>query len=172
MCTEAVYTIKKPEWVEGVTSQDIIKEVARLAKRYSASFICVDVGWGVWLVEGLKQKQLNVKGINFSERPSKDRVRAGHYAAVNATNRRAEMHLDLQGLIESGTYECTQDVFDEIKDALPYITSQRKTNGTITICPKEAVKAIIGHSPDALDAILLSIHASIRFLGDGAYTIP
>lgn len=172
MVTEAIYTIRKPEWIEGVTSQDIIKEVSRLALRYSASFVCVDVGWGVWLTEGLKQKQLSVKGINFSETPTKERVRAGHYAAVNASNKRAEMHLDLQGLIESGVYECTQEVYNEIKDCLPYITNQRKTSGKITICPKEQVKAIIGHSPDALDAVLLSIHAAIKFLGDGAYTIP
>ncbi len=169
-----IYThkIKKPVWIDGVTSEDIIREIARIAYSYSASMICVDVGWGVWLVEGLARMGLNVRGINFSEAPTRARVKANHYAAKEATNKRAEMHLDLQSLIEDQVIEMTEQVYDGIKSTLPYVTSQRKSSGKIQICPKEQIKAVIGHSPDELDSVLLSIHASILFLGDTAYAIP
>ena len=167
-----IYKIKKPKWIDGVTSKDIIKEIARIAYSYSASMICVDVGWGVWLVEGLAQMGLNVRGVNFSETPTRARQKANHYAAKEASNKRAEMHLDLQNLIEDQVLEMTQEVYDGIKETLPYVTSERKASGKIQICPKEQIKAVIGHSPDELDSVLLSIHAAILFLGDSAYVIP
>ena len=170
--TEEIIQIDKPQWIDGVTSQDIIKTIARIAFSVDASMMCVDVGWGVWLVEGLARMGLNVRGVNFSEAPSKERQRAKHYAAVEASNKRAEMHLDLQNLIEDQVLEIEQSVWDEISPAFPYITAERKASGKIQICPKEAVKAVIGHSPDGLDAVLLSIQAAIRFLGDSAYAIP
>ena len=170
--TEEVIEIHKPQWIDGKTSKDIIRAIARIAYDKSASMICADVGWGVWLVEGLAGLGLPVKGVNFSETPTKERQRANHYAAKEATNKRAEMHLDLQNLIEDQIWEVTKEAYEGISDTLPYVTSERKASGKIQICPKEQIKAVIGHSPDQLDAILLSIHAAIRFLGDSAYAIP
>lgn len=163
--------IVKKNWIDGKTSKDIIRTIAILAYEYNVSMICVDVGWGVWLVEGLAQKGLNVVGVNFAEAPSRDRIRAKHYSATNATNKRAEMHLDFQDLTDNKVLEVRDEVYDQIKDTLPYITSERKTSGKIQIRPKSEIKAMIGRSPDEFDSILLSIHASIRFLGDAVYTI-
>ena len=168
------HTIKivKDEWIDGVTSQDIIKSVARIAYAENASMICVDVGWGVWLVEGLAQLGLNVRSVNFAEAPTKERQRANHYAAKEATNKRAEMHLDMQDFIESQTLEVTGQVYDGIKDTLPYVTATRKASGKIEIVKKSAIKATIGRSPDELDSCLLALHAAVRFLGDSVYAIP
>ena len=169
---EEVKSIKKPRrWIDGVTTEDIINEIARYARINDVAMICVDIGWGVWLVEGLLKKGLNAKGVNFTEAPSKDRVKAKHYAATNATNKRAEMHLDFQDLTEGGRLMVSEQVFRAIKDTLPYITSERKASGKIQIRPKSEIKAIIGHSPDAFDAVLLSLHACIRFLGNSTYVI-
>lgn len=171
MRIEETIEIKKLKWIDGKTSDDIIREIARIAFARDAAFVCVDIGWGVWLVEGLAKLGLNVRGINFSESPTKERQKSKHYAAVEATNKRAEMHLDLQNLIEDGVIEIEKSVYDAIKDALPYITAERKASGKIQICPKEQIKAVIGHSPDVFDSVILSIHAAIRFLGDTAYAI-
>ena len=168
---EDVTTIKKPKWIEGKTSEDIIRQVARMAKSNGVALACVDVGWGVWLVEGLIRHGVNAVGVNFSEAPSRDRVKAKHYSATNATNKRAEMHLDFQDLTDGGLIEVSEEVYEKIKDTLPYIASQRKASGKIQIRPKSEIKAIIGHSPDAFDAVLLSIHAVIKHLGDSAYAI-
>lgn len=173
MRVEQTIELRKPkEWIDGVTSEDIIKDITRIAYQTNAAMVTVDIGYGVWLVEGLAKRGLNVRGVNFAETPTKERQKAKHYAAVEATNKRAEMHLDFQNLIEDGVIEVTKQVYDGIKETLPYVTAERKTSGKIQVCPKEQIKAVIGHSPDALDSVLLSIHAAIRFLGDTAYAIP
>ena len=76
------------------------------------------------------------------------------------------MHLDLQDLIENGRISFSQQAYDLIKPVLPYITCQRTANGKIKIVEKAKVKAIIGKSPDELDAVLLGIQAMVQYLGD------
>lgn len=170
--TEKIYTIEKKNWIDGKTPDDIINRIARIAREYSVSNMCVDVGWGVWLTMGLEKKSLPVKGINFSERPTREREKAKNYSATNAVNKRAEMHLDFQDLCENGVLEVTKDVMGEIGEVLPYITSERKASGKIQIRPKSEIKAIIGKSPDGFDAVLLSLHALILFTGGASEPIP
>lgn len=169
--TEKIITIQKKNWVDGKTPKDIINQITRIAREYNASLICVDVGWGVWLTMGLEDKHLPVLGINFSAQPTRERAKAKNYSATNATNVRAEMHLDFQDLCENGVLEVTKDVMDEIGEVLPYITSERKASGKIQIRPKAEIKAIIGKSPDGFDAVLLSIHALIMFFGGSSEPI-
>lgn len=168
---EKVIEIKKKHWIDGVTSKDIIKQIARIAREYNIALACVDVGWGVWLVEGLLQNGVHALGINFASAPTKERVKSRQYAATNAQNLRAEMHLDFQDLSDNGILMVNERVAELIKEPLPYITSQRTAGGKIQIRPKEAVKAIIGKSPDELDSVLLSIHAVILFLGNSSFAI-
>ena len=167
-------TIKiiKKNWIDGVTSEDIIKEISKLAHAYGVAMICVDVGWGVWLVEGLAKRGLNAVGVNFSEVPTPERKKSHHYAATNALNKRAEMHLDFQELVDNNVLMVSEQVLNGIKATLPYITSERKSNGKIQIRPKAEIKMLIGHSPDEFDSVLLSLHAVIRFMGESLYAIP
>ena len=169
---EKTIKIVKKNWIDGVTSEDIIKEISKIAHAYGVAMICVDVGWGVWLVEGLAKRGLNVIGVNFAEAPTKERQKARHYSATNATNKRAEMHLDFQELCENNVLLVTKDVLRGIKDTLPYITWERKSNGKIQIRPKSEIKVLIGRSPDEFDSVLLSLHAVIRFMGESLYAIP
>lgn len=157
---ESVVKLDKRNWIDGKTDKDIIREVIAVYKGVDASMVCVDIGQGIWLVQGLAGK-VNVRGINFGAGADKERVRARHYAATNAVNMRAEMHLDLQSLIECGKITFSQKVYDAISDCLPYIKAERKPNGKLQVMPKEELKAIIGRSPDELDAVLLAIHAAI-----------
>lgn len=166
------YKIKKDNWVDGKTEKDIIKEIARIGYSYPVSYALVDEGWGVWLKMGLRDHGLPVNGVNFASAPSKERQKARHYAATNAQNKRAEMHLDLQDFIENDVLEVMPEVYEGIRDTMLYVTAERKANGKIVIRPKEEIKAIIGHSPDELDSVLLSVHAAVSFLGDSAYAIP
>lgn len=171
MRVEEVIDLEKRNWIDGVTSKDIIREITRIDRKFHVANVCVDVGYGVWLVEGLVQNRVNAIGVNFASRPTKEREKARHYAATNAENKRAEMHLDLQNLIEDGTISFSEQAYSQVKAALPYITSERKSTGKIKICPKESIKALIGKSPDELDAVLLGIHAAITFFGDSAVPI-
>ena len=171
MWAEKVVKIRKKKWIEGKTPKDIIRQIGRIARDYDASLACVDVGWGVWLTEGLRDHHINVIGINFGSAPTKSRVKLKQYSATNAANMRAEMHLDFQDLSDNGVLMISKEVEEAIKDALPYITSERKASGKIQIRPKEEIKAIIGKSPDELDAVLLAIHAVILFYENTAFAI-
>lgn len=156
-----IETVKKDNWIDGVTSRDIIDTVARAYKSVGARKCCVDVGQGIWLVEGLVSKGIDAKGIYFGGGATKERVKGKHYAATQASNCRAEMHLDLQSLIDDGKITFAPEAYEKIKDVLPYITYARTAAGKIQIRKKEEIKAIIGKSPDELDAVLLAIHAAI-----------
>lgn len=156
-----VATIKKDNWIDGVTSEDIIKSIARVYSGLGALYVCVDVGQGIWLVQGLAKIGIRVKGIHFGSGPTRERVRKKHYAATNASNKRAEMHFDLQSLMEEGLITFDPKVISDIKDVLPLVTYKRKASGTAQVRPKQEIKAMIGKSPDKLDAILLAIHSAI-----------
>ena len=159
-------TIEKKEWIDGVTSSDIIATIVRLYRATGSLFCCVDIGFGVWLVEGLANSGINVQGINFASKPTPERVKAKQYAAVNAANMRAELHLDLQDLIETQSVKFSEEAYEKVKDTLPYVSSERKSNGRIQIKPKADVKAVIGRSPDELDSVLLSIHAAMLYINE------
>ncbi|MEE0898507.1 MAG: hypothetical protein U0L88_12895 [Acutalibacteraceae bacterium] len=168
---EKTQKIVKKHWVEGKTPKDIINQIARIAREYDVALACIDVGWGVWLTEGLRDKHVNVVGINFGSAPTKQRVKNKEYSATNAANKRAEMHLDFQDLSDNRVLLVSEEVRDVIKDTLPYIASERRANGKIQIRPKEEIKAIIGKSPDELDSVLLSIHAVVLFYENTAFAI-
>lgn len=168
---EKTQKIVKKHWVEGKTPKDIINQIARIAREYDVALACIDVGWGVWLTEGLRDKHINVMGINFGSAPTKQRVKNKEYSATNAANKRAEMHLDFQDLSDNRVLMISKEVRDAIKDTLPYIASERRANGKIQIRPKEEIKAIIGKSPDEFDSVLLSIHAVVQFYENTAFAI-
>lgn len=168
---EKIFKIKKKHWVEGRTPKDIIWQIWKIARDYEVALACVDVGWGVWLTEGLRDKHVNVVGINFGSAPTKARIKNKEYSATNAANKRAEMHLDFQDLSDNRVLMVSEQVKELIKDTLPYITSERKANGKIQIRPKEEIKARIGRSPDEFDSVLLSIHAMVLFYENNTFAI-
>lgn len=158
---EEVVTLDSSNWVDGVTSADIVNQIMRVYRTYGVSQINVDIGFGVWCVEGLVRAGANAVGIAFGGAPTKARVKANHFAAVNAANMRAEMHLDLQNLIEEKQITFSKQAYAAVKDEMSLVASERKGNGRILIRPKAAVKAVLGKSPDELDAVLLAIHACL-----------
>lgn len=160
---DSVREIQKLNWVDGVTSEEIADEIARQYHNDSCVFACIDQGYGVWLIEALARRGVNVLGVNFGAGPTKDRVKAKQYAAVNAGNMRSEMHLDLQDLIETGGIVFTQQAYETVREVLPFVTCDRRANGKIVVRPKIEIKNAIGHSPDAFDAVLLSVHALIMY---------
>lgn len=160
---EEIAEIKKPKWVDGRTSEEIISAITRVVKATDCAFVCVDIGYGVWLTEGLALRGVNVRGINFGSGPTKERVRNRQYAAENALNMRAEMHIDVQDLIATKTLTMSQQAYEKVKDTLPLITSERTASNKIRVRPKIEIKNLLGHSPDAWDSLLLAVHAAIVY---------
>lgn len=168
---ERLIRIRKKNWIDGVTPKDIIKQITRIAREYSVALCCIDVGWGVWLTEGLRDRHVNVMGINFGSKPTASRRRNKEYCATNAARMRDELHLDFQDLTENGILKVSAEVADAIRATLPYVTSQRKADAKIHVVPKSEIKPKIGRSPDELDAVLLSIHAAVLFSENVTFAI-
>lgn len=163
---EEIEALDKSNWIDGVTNKEIILEIARMARATNASLVCVDQGWGVWLIQGLQDRGIPVKGIGFQWKPTREREKANEYSATNAYNMRAEMHLDLQNLIEHDYFDIQVDAYQKVRDIFPFVLCDRKANGKIMVRPKIGIKQSIGRSPDELDALLLAIHAVIVFFGE------
>lgn len=163
---EKLIKLDSSNWIDGVTGPDIIKFASQLCGKYNVQYVCVDIGFGVWLIEGLAALGLPIKGVNFGEGPTKYRVQDNNYAAINATNKRAEMHLDLQDLMETRSITFSSEAVDMLREEMSAVSAERKTNGKIQIVPKAQVKAQIGKSPDELDSVLLMIHAFILYSGN------
>ncbi len=165
---EEIATLYKENWIDGITPNEIIGEITRVARAVNCSLVCVDQGWGVWLIDGLLNHGINAKGIAFSAQPTRARVNARQYAAVEAYNMRAEMHLDLQNLIDDQVFDMTEEAFEKVQDILPFVLADRKANGKIQVRPKDKIKENIGRSPNELDALILGIHAAIVFFGESS----
>ena len=169
---EEIEVLDKSNWIDGVTNKQIIHEISRVAKAVAAPLVCVDQGWGVWLIDGLRDSGVNALGIAFGGKPTPERVRAHNYAATNAQNKRSEMHLDLQTLIEDHKFDITKDAYSKVKDIFPFVLAERKANNLVQICAKDKIKQSIGRSPDELDALLLGIHAAMLFFcGDTDFIV-
>lgn len=162
---EDILVLDTSNWVKGATAEQLVRDIVRIVRKQGIARTCIDIGQGIWLNEKLREHHVNVGDVHFGQQPTPARVKNNHYAAKNAANARAEMHLDLQALIEDGRIAFKRECYDAIKDALPFITYQRKPNGKIEIRKKSEIKRSIGHSPDALDAVLLAIHAIVQFQG-------
>lgn len=163
---EEIEVLDKSNWIDGVTNRQIIKEIARISRATQAQLVCVDQGWGVWLIQGLMEAGIPTKGIGFQWKPTPDRVKANNYSATNAQNMRAEMHLDLQNLLEHHRINMSVDAYEKVKDVFPFVLCDRKANGKIQVRPKIEIRKSIGRSPDELDSLLLAVHAMIVFFGE------
>ena len=89
------------EWIDGVTAEGIIEEVSRIYHKMRCSFACIDIAYAIWLFEGMIAHGCMVHSVNFQSKPTQSRKDEGHYAAKYAANKRAEMHLDLQDLMDN-----------------------------------------------------------------------
>lgn len=149
------------KWQDGKTADAVVKRTANLLKVYNCRYVAIDIGYGTYLLEGLIKALPGViiKGINFGSGPTPERKKQLHFAAVYAENRRAEMHLDLQNLMEEDKVWFRTEVKDEVIEQLRVIKCLRKPNGKTQVMLKKEIKKILGRSPDTLDSLLLSIHA-------------
>lgn len=160
-------TIHKGEWIQGKTSENIVRDILRIINAYKVKMACIDIGYGVWLVESLTNRtECIIRGINFGENANALRKKAGHYSSVFAQNKRAEMHIDMQDLMENGKLTFSSNVANDIQKQMSVVKALRAPNGKIGILSKKEIKQLIGKSPDLLDASLLSIHAAILYFID------
>ncbi len=162
---EKIINVKEGKWVQGVTSDKIIQRILKIINTLNVKYVCVDVGFGAWLTEGLSKyaQKFIIEGVNFQGGTTKQRKNMKHYSAVYGYNLRAEMYIDFQQLLESGKLKLTTEVAKTIQPELLATKTVNKNGGKIGIIPKDEIKATLGHSPDSLDASVLSVHAIMMY---------
>ena len=163
---QSVDGVKKKKWVDGVTPKQIIDRISKIYHATGCVLCCIDTGQGLWLMEGLRDRGVNVRGIDFGEGTTKERKKENRHSAVYGLNKRVEMHLDLADVIENHVAEFSSQVYERIKEVLPLVTSEATPSNKIKLIPKPEIKAKLGHSPDAFDAVLLALHAVILYSMD------
>lgn len=163
---ESTFGVKKKKWVDGVTPKQIIDHIAKVYHANNCVMCCIDTGQGLWLMEGLRDRGVKIHGVEFGAGTTKARREENRYSAVYGLNKRVEMHLDLANVIETHLAEFSTQVYEEIKEVLPLVTSETVRGAKIKLISKPEIKAKIGHSPDAFDAVLLALHAVILYSTD------
>lgn len=167
---------KGGEWKDGITSERILEQIMSVIRKFHVRFVCVDIGWGVYLVEGLAKKShesmdFTVLGINFGGSTTKERAKANHSASKYGFNMRAELHIDLQELMNHGNVSFTTKCLKLLAKQLSAVRVEMKANGKKAIISKDIIKQEIGHSPDELDSCLLSVHSAILYNMSGGNEI-
>lgn len=172
---EKIINLKEGPWIQGVTSEKIITKILKIIRGLNIKYVCVDIGFGTWLTEGLSKYATDfvLEGVNFQGGTTKARVKAKHYSAVYGLNARAEMYIDFQQLVDSKKLTFTTEAAKKLRPELLATRTVQKNGGKIAIIPKEEIKQRLGHSPDALDCSVLSVRALIMYNLSGeilAYT--
>lgn len=138
------------------TADDIVA-LFRAAEHDAPAAIAVDdCGVGGGVTDNLRRAGLPVTGVNV---------------AVAATDRekyfnlRAEMAWTLRGMLNAGSITLPHD--DGLRLELASLRYEIR-NGRILVERKDELKARLGHSPDAMDALTLAVCAA-REVGTMAY---
>ena len=140
--------------VQVANTYDLFNAASDLIKKHDIRAVRIDVtgGFGNGVYDMLKRAfpNIDIVGINFGSGPSekgKDKF----------ANIRAEMYFNLVDKIkEEGFY-----VDDpRVKEELQFTTYDINNSGKTLLCPKSAIKELLGRSPDASDALALALYES------------
>ena len=112
-----------------------------IIEHFEVKGVCVDVGYGVYIVEGLAHinGDFELHGINFGAGTTKERV--------EKTTTRQNMGqisvlkcIDLQENIDNRNIFSLKSM-NEVIDELVLVSSKIKSNGKTAIVPKEEIKS-------------------------------
>lgn len=131
-------------------TNEIASVYRRLDNKYHFAHTYLDAtgGYDIGFYDLLKD-QYDLTEVNF----------AGKSPDQNCSNARTYMYDNLANAIREGFFINTLK-YKEIYDALKVTSYIINGQGKKALVPKDEIKAIIGHSPDALDALALSFYGS------------
>ncbi len=154
---------KYPEWTEDTTT-NIALDILRLWQGKGVVAGAIDIGFGIHIYERIMQldPDCNLEPVNFAQKPTEWRVESD-YSAKMAANARAEMHLDLRDLCESGlvfindgkAYDALLRQMREVGNKTDNLTAKIKIEN------KHDIKVRLGRSPDNLDSLCLTVRAMV-----------
>jgi hypothetical protein len=123
----------------------VASEVEKLIRKYPNVKVFIDGTGGFSSgVEDYLKLGYHINSVNFGSK-AKDEYNL---------NARADMYTNLVKAIDGGFFIEDQEIMDELFATSYIITAQGKK----AIVPKEDIKEILGHSPDATDALALTFY--------------
>ena len=126
-------------------SYKVSSEIEKMLQKYGDMRIYIDGTGGFSSgVEDYLKLGHDITSVNFGSKSK------GNYNL----NCRADMYSNLVKAIDDGFYIDDETIKDELFATSYVITS----NGKKAIVPKEQIKEILGHSPDATDALALTFY--------------
>lgn len=160
----------KGKWVHGVTGYEIVANISKILDLYNVQLVMCDIGTAGQIVEDLTRvsfddsHQWKVMNLYYQGKPAKELKEAEYYPAVTAKNNRAMLHLILKEMLDSNIIfinpELTK-IKKAIKEEMKVIEGKLTVSGKVQIGDKKVIKALLGRSPDSLDALTLMLCAMI-----------
>ena len=152
-----------PTWTEDTTT-NVALDILKIWQKLGVVAGAIDIGFGIHIYERIMQldPDCNLEPVNFAQKPTEWRAESD-YSAKMASNARAEMHLDLRDICESGlvfikggkAYDELMRQMREVGNATDNLTAK------IRIESKKDIKNRLGRSPDNLDSLCLSVRAMV-----------
>ena len=105
-------------------------------------------GNGLYDMLRLGYPKVCINGINFGQKSKSD-----SYA-----NARAEMYFEMADKVRNGFYVGNTGDEATIREELSFTSYNVNSTGKTILVKKEAIKEILGHSPDTTDAFVLSLY--------------
>lgn len=144
-------------------SPDLMMTAQRVASEallVRPTLIRVDAGGLSGLGDRLKQLGFNVEDVHFG---------GGASEPNRWKNRRAEMYWSLRQRLDRAEIQLPDD--DELFADLTAMRYGFDQQGRVTLEPKDAIRAKLGHSPDRADAVALALSAGRQLAGIGTCRI-
>ena len=163
--TELVYQedmkAKYPVWDDAMTTLNICLDILKLVEKYNVLKASIDIGMGVQVYETLLRlsPEFELEPVAFNSAPTEWRAETD-FNAKWAVNKRAEMHLDLKELCETGMMYIDPPYYDELMKQMREIGNAEQGQ-KIKIEAKKDIKHRIGQSPDSLDSLCLAVRALV-----------
>lgn len=129
------------------TQKELVAKAIALSDKWSVVNRNVDAtgGYGIWLIEALNDSNYPTNGINFG---------SSAIDSKSYSNARAEMYVNLANRWN----DAWGDKYQQERYATAFIMNP---SGKLQLIAKEAIKKVIGHSPDGLDSLALAIYAGV-----------
>lgn len=154
---------KYPDWTDE-TTMNIAIDILKIFQDTEASSMCIDIGFGIHIYEAIQRldPSVGIEPVNFGEKPTEWRVESD-FNARTAYNARAEMHLDLRDVCESGLLYVNDAVYEELARQMREVgTNTDNVTSKVKIEAKKDIRIRLGRSPDNLDSLCLALRALVH----------
>lgn len=160
--------LRPDEWSDARSTKEIVDGIEQIVKAYNVKSIAIDVGQGSHLIVEMAQRESLASiiqyPIDFGARPTPEKIKIGTDTAVRARNKRAEMHLVLQQLMQENRVVYSEHLRSRLLPQMRAVQTKNTDLQKVTLIDKSIIREQLKRSPDDLDAVVLSIHALELYL--------